>query len=479
MSDSTLSGNSFSVRNQSGKNIVIGLLLTLFLLVAFWCHGRPDSELGLLSFTPLVALAVLSLIGVDIVLSVIAAIIIAMIMTSTGLPAMGAMLAKSTGSFIATVGLIIMLGAGVGEVATRTGAAVELVRFVVKRIGLSSQTRVKLGIVASSVLICGALGTMAGGNAIIVAVIIPVAAAVGLTPATVAALMMTAGSVGLFTGPFTPSTVTILKLGGLSYPDYLLYAGLPMSAVTLLTGWFMAGRIQKMTAGKMQYHAAACAQPREDENPGESRRRRLSALAFAATIIVMAIVGVIIKAGFSFAIIVMLLVALITGLVGGLRPTQILQALYKGCGRLVWMFILYWLYNPILELMDGLHAYQGLLDYTRPLLEGISPAWLCFSIFAFNIIGHVPGAAVAQMTFTHKIFGPMLMAAGVPPQGLTAVLLASSQVDWFGPFPSSDMFGQMGLAQSTQLKYMLYSGWAIVIANIVLFAVLFHLLMSL
>ena len=39
------------------------------------------------------------------------------------------------------------------------------------------------------------------------------------------------------------------------------------------------------------------------------------------------------------------------------------------------------------------------------------------------------------MTFTHKIFGPMLMAAGVPPQGTTAVLLASSQVDWFGPFP--------------------------------------------
>lgn len=90
------------------------------------------------------------------------------------------------------------------------------------------------------------------------------------------------------------------------------------------------------------------------------------------------------------------------------------------------MFILYWLYNPILELMDGLHAYQGLLEYTQPLLEDL-PAWLCFSIFAFNIIGHVPGAAVAQMTFTHKIFGPMLMAAGVPPQGTTAVLLASSR----------------------------------------------------
>ena len=454
MSDSTLTGNAPVRRNITRKNVIIGLLLLLFVLIALWCHGRPGSELGLLGFTPLVALAILSLIGVDIVLAVISSIIIAMIMTSTGLPEMGTMLAKSTGSFIATVGLIIMLGAGVGEVATRTGAAVELVKFVVHRIGLSSQTRVKFGIVASSILICGSLGTMAGGNAIIVAVIIPVAAAVRLTPPTVAALMMTAGSVGLFTGPFTPSTVTILRLGGLSYPDYLLYVGLPMSAVTLLAGWVMAGRIQKMTEGKLRYDVDLAEKPQEDLSAAQQRRRKLSALAFAATIIVMAIVG----------------------LVGGLRPTQILQALYHGCGRLVWMFILYWLYNPILELMDGLHAYQGLLEYTQPLLEGISPAWLCFSIFAFNIIGHVPGAAVAQMTFTHKIFGPMLMAAGVPPQGTTAVLLASSQVDWFGPFPSSDMFGQMGLAQSTHLKYMLYNGWAIVVANIILFALLFQLL---
>ena len=239
MSDSTLAGNTLARRNITRKNVIIGLLLVLFVLTAWWCHGRPSNELGLLGFTPLVALAVLSLVGVDIVLAVISSIIIAMIMTSTGLPEMGTMLAKSTGSFIATVGLIIMLGAGVGEVATRTGAAVELVKFVVHRIGLSSQTRVKFGIVVSSILICGSLGTMAGGNAIIVAVIIPVAAAVRLTPPTVAALMMTAGSVGLFTGPFTPSTVTILSLGGLSYPDYLLYVGLPMSAVTLFSGMSM------------------------------------------------------------------------------------------------------------------------------------------------------------------------------------------------------------------------------------------------
>lgn len=88
----------------------------------------------------------------------------------------------------------------------------------------------------------------------------------------------------------------------------------------------------------------------------------------------------------------------------------------------------------------------------------------------------MPGAAVAQMTFTHKIFGPMLMAAGVPPQGPPPCCWPHPGVDWFGPFPSSDMFGQMGLAQSTHLKYMLYNGWAIVVANIILFALLFQIL---
>ncbi|MBO0186064.1 hypothetical protein J0683_24665, partial [Vibrio parahaemolyticus] len=88
--------------------------------------------------------------------------------------------------------------------------------------------------------------------------------------------------------------------------------------------------------GKLRYDVDLAEKPQEDLSAAQQRRRKLSALAFAATIIVMAIVGVVIKAGFSFAIIVMLLVALMTGLVGGLRPTQILQALYHGCGRLVW-----------------------------------------------------------------------------------------------------------------------------------------------
>lgn len=457
------------------KNIALFVVIIISFILAFYARNLAVEDVGVIGLLPIFALAILTVIGLDIVLSVIIAILISVIMTSTGVIELSTILAKSTGSFIATVGLIIMLGAGVGEVAYRTGAARELVKFIVNRVGLSSQTRVKLGIIISSIVICGSLGTMAGGNAIIVAVIIPIAAAVGLTPPTVALLLMTSGSIGLFIGPFTPSTVTILELGGLSYPQFLLTSALPMSVVTLAAGWIMSGYIQKWTTGKYQYNEEFLNQ-KDEEDPAKLKSSKRAAIVFLATIIVMAVIGVIIKAGFSFAIIVMLTVALLTGLVAGLSPKQILEALYAGCGKLVWMFLLYWLYNPILVLVEKLNAYQTLLDNVTPYLTGLTPAMLCFGIFLFNIVGHIPGAAVAQMTFTNKIFGPILVAHGVPPTAITAVLLASSQVDWFGPFPSSDMFGQMGLARSSQLKYMLYGGWAIVTANIGLFAVLFHLL---
>ncbi len=214
------------------------------MLIALWCHGRPGSELGLLGFTPLVALAILSLIGVDIVLAVISSIIIAMIMTSTGLPEMGVMLAKSTGSLLPPLGLSLCSAPAWG--GHRTGAAVELVKFVVHRIGLSSQTRVKwhCGVIDFNLRFAGHYGRWQCHYR---AVIIPVAAAT-----LDAANGRRADDDRRFRWAvyraFHPSTVTILSLGGLSYPDYLLYVGLPMSAVTLLAGWVMAGRIQ-MTEG--------------------------------------------------------------------------------------------------------------------------------------------------------------------------------------------------------------------------------------
>jgi hypothetical protein len=295
-----------------------------------------------------------------------------------------------------------------------------------------------------------------------------------LSPPAVAALFQTAGSAGLVLGPFTPNVVTVLGLTGLSYPEYLMVAGIPMAAATLASGWSRLGRIQKMTEAEHQYDEAKNGIAAFDLSATPPRTAVRAAWAFCLTIIGLATAGVIVKAGFAFAIIVMVSLAATTGLAGGMGPRAILQAM---CRRR----------QADLDLScSGCSTRAGAggqaqrlprtARHRQPAPGRHGGAMLCVIILWFNVIGHILGAAVAQMTFTAKIFGLLLAAAGVGPAATTAVILGSSQIDWFGPFPTSDMFGQMGLARSTQPKYMLYNGWAVIIVNLCLFSGLFFLL---
>ena len=152
-------------------------------------------------------------------------------------------------------------------------------------------------------------------------------------------------------------------------------------------------------------------------------------------------------------------------------PTRILHAVYAGASKLIWLFILFWLFNPILVLVDQTKAYQALLDAGRPILANIGG--FEFGIFAILIgwLG-VAGAAVAQVVLINDVFGPIVQQLNLSPAAWVAVLLAGSQLDWFGPFPNADMIGQMGLARSKDVRMILYNGWAVMAGNLLLFLVI-------
>ena len=276
-----------------------------------------------------------------------------------------------------------------------------------------------------------------------------------------------AGAPGLFLGPFTPPVVTLTGTAKISYLSYLLCAGMPMALTTWLTGFFMVRFIQRRTEGIQAYSASDLA---KDERPLGPEVRR-GTWVFVLTLLVMVIYGIYIKAGYSLALLVMIVASFTTGFSVGFSPVRILRAMYSGASRLIWLFILFWLFNPFLELVSQTKAYEALLDIGKPILSAIGP--YPFTLLA-SLVGWlgVAGAAVGQVVLMNQIFAPMIKQLAIAAPAWVAVLLVSSQLDWFGPFPNSDMIGLMGLARSNNLRMQLYNGWAIMAVNCVMFTVL-------
>jgi uncharacterized ion transporter superfamily protein YfcC len=182
-----------------------------------------------------------------------------------------------------------------------------------------------------------------------------------------------------------------------------------------------------------------------------------------------------IKAGYTYAIIVMIVTAVMTALCGRMRPEPAVTAFTRGAASLIWLFFLFWLFNPLLVLVEESGAYEALLDGLNPTLQSAGP-WL-FLVLSL-LIGWlaVPGAAVAQVVLIDKLLWPLAASIGVPPTAWAASLLGGSQIDWFGPLPNGDMIGQMGLARSTNLKMMLYNGWIVMAANLIVLCIMFAIL---
>ena len=199
---------------------------------------------SLLALIPLIVMIVLVFRGKSNVSGMMVGIILGALMMGQDLGALAKAFSASLGSTTALIGVIIMTGAGL----THT-----LVYWIVKRIGVNTPTKGKLALVVCSILICGLLGTLGGGNAVIAPIMLPILASLGVTPTVVATLFKVAGEIGLMVGPLTGVTLITMEVTGLSYGQLMLQAVLPFSCFWLVGAWIGCNRAQKRTLGKESY----------------------------------------------------------------------------------------------------------------------------------------------------------------------------------------------------------------------------------
>lgn len=430
----------------------------------------PTTAWGLLGLAPLLLYVVLVFRDVDILAATAICVVLGGVLSHQTLVSFGAALANGMSSFLALVGLIIMLGRGLGEVLNATKVSYTIVHRIIYGIGVDNEKKAMLGIMAACMVIVGLLGTMAGGNAIIAPIVLPVAAAVGLSRSTVGVIFQAVGEEALILGPFTPPVITLLGLTGLGYGEMLLYVSGPVALITLAVTWLMIQRIQRNTRESNPYQP-----PEETERFEPTACQRRATAVFVLCFLAAVVYGIAVKAPTSFVIVIMLGLSVITGLVGGLRFDEILGHVARGMAGNVGLFLLFLLLDPFIVFVNQAGGFAALTALIRPMMEiGGKPAIVVTGGFlgAFGI----SGATVATMKLLHEMFGALLGSHGVSMLAWALALVVATRVNNF-VFPGANMASSLGFAESVDMKSMLRNGWTVGACQLT-FLILYSLLVA-
>jgi gluconate:H+ symporter, GntP family len=372
-------------------------------------------------------------------------------------------------NFLAYIGLVIIAGGGLGRIAEQTGVSRNLVTFIINKVGVNTSTKSTISTMLASTVLAGLFGTLAGGNAIIAPVVIPIVAASGLSSSVVAILFHGAGIAGLLIGPFSPPVVTFMQLTGLTYAQYLLYAGLPVAVILWVITFIYSRKIAAKTLITYPYSEEDLKSFNQHEELGAGKRKiaTQATIVFLISLIGLIIYGVMTKGGAGFAILVILFTAVVTGLAGRMSPNQLADTFVDGAKPLLWIFFQFVLFTPFMDFIDKMGGFEALKNLLLPYIQHSGKLVSLLLISIVNLVG-IPGAAVAHSILMNKMFILTVNAAHIPMTIWALALIVGSQMPFF-LYPTGDALGSMGIARSKDIKNIIIFG---VIAAVAIFLLL-------
>lgn len=385
----------------------------------------------------------------------IIATVVAAILTGQSLKALASIFATSLGSFLGIIGLIIMFGSGLGYLMNKAKVSHTLVYWIVKKIGVNSEKKGMLAVIVTSILMCGLLGTLAGGNAVIAPVIIPVVAAVGLTPTTVASLFRVSGEVGLIMGPLTGVTLATMGVTGLSYGKLMLWAVIPFSLVWIIATLFAVSKIQKKSKGIEVYEIT---DDMIDINSivitkEEKRTTILFIIAFA----VLVGFGVFTKQGTNYAIVVMLILAIVIAISSKIEIDSAIDTFVEGASKMTNMFLVFILFEVMFTMINLGGGFTALGDLLSGLVSGGGKAIVMIVASLVGGFG-IEAAAVAEINIVHKMFIDLVTQVNLPMEIWATAILAATRITG-SVYPTANLAGQMGIARCSNMKAVLKVCW--------------------
>ena len=382
-------------------------------------------------------------------------IVAAAILTGQNLAGLATIFTEALGSFLGIIGLIIMFGSGLGYLMNKAKVSHTLVYWIVKRIGVDNEKKAILATVLSSVIICGLLGTLAGGNAVIAPVLIPVVAAVGLTPTAVCALLRVSGEIGLIMGPLTGVTLATMEVTGLSYGQLMIWAVIPFSIVWIAATIFSVMRIQKKFRGIEKYEIT------EDMVDLKSivitKEEKITTVVFILSFLALVGYGVASKQGTNYAVIVMLILAAVITVCSRMKIDDALDTFVDGVSKMSNMFLVFIFFEVMFVMINMGGGFEALGNILTGL---VSAAGKQAVMIVASLIGGfgIEAAAVAEINILHNMFIDVIQDVGLPMTIWATAILAATRITG-SLYPTANLAGQLGISRCTNMKEVMKASW--------------------
>lgn len=361
-----------------------------------------------------------------------------------------------------------MLGAGLGTLMSEAHVTHTLVYWIIKRIGVNTQTKGKITLCVCSLLVCSLLGTMGGGNAVIAPILIPIMATLGITPTAVAALFKVCGESALIIAPLSGVTLMTMEVTGLSYTQLLTQAALPYAIVWIAETWIGCIRAQKRTEGKEAYPIE---EGLNDLSSLESTPRQIrTTVAFLVSFIALVVYGILSGQGTNYALIVMIILSIVVTVFSGLSIDHAVESIVTGMKNNINALLIGITVNVLLEMV----SLGGGFDALASMLESVAQGGGATGVMmAASLIGGfgIEASAVAEIQIIAEMFGALALSVGLPMGGFVlSIIMASRFTD--NLYPGANFANQMLTARCENtievLRALYYGNIPILIFMIVM-----------
>lgn len=310
--------------------------------------------------------------------------------------------------------------------------------------GKSNVSGMMVGIILGALMMGQDLGALAKAFS----------ASLGSTTALIGVIIMTGAGLGVLMTE-TGVTLITMEVTGLSYGQLMLQAVLPFSCFWLAGAWIGCNRAQKRTMGKEAYSVDEDIKHLDSIVITPAQKRTTA--AFLVAFVLLVVYGILTKQGTSYALIVMIALAVVVTLVSWTDIDTAVSCVTKGVASQANMFLIFITIDVLLNLV----TLGGGFDAISNLLGGLAKGGGATGVMlAASIVGGfgIEAAAVAEIKIIAEMFGGLAAEVGLPMGCFAVSILAATRLTG-SMYPTTNFAGQLGTAQCDNTKEALQACW--------------------